>query len=123
MSTALWIVQGVLAAAFLVAGSMKLTRSKDQLADSMGWVDQFEQSHIRGIGAAEIAGALGLVLPGLTGVAPVLTPVAAVGLVALMVGAAITHARRGELPMIAVNVVLAAMAAFVAWGRFTDWPL
>lgn len=123
MNTALWIVQGVLAAAFLVAGSMKLTRSKDQLADSMGWVDQFEQSHIRGIGAAEIAGALGLVLPGLTGVAPVLTPVAAVGLVALMVGAAITHARRGELPMIAVNVVLAAMAAFVAWGRFTDWPL
>ncbi len=123
MNTALWIVQGVLAAAFLVAGSMKLTRSKDQLADSMDWVDQFEQSHIRGIGAAEVAGALGLVLPGLTGVAPVLTPVAAVGLVALMVGAAITHARRGELPMIAVNVVLAAMAAFVAWGRFTDWPL
>lgn len=123
MNTALWIVQGVLAAAFLVAGFMKLTRSKDQLSDSMGWVDQFEQSHIRGIGAAEVAGALGLVLPGLTGVAPVLTPVAAVGLVALMVGAAITHARRGELPMIAVNVVLAAMAAFVAWGRFTDWPL
>jgi len=63
------------------------------------------------------------VLPGLTDIAPVLTPVAAVGLVALMVGAAITHARRGESTMIIVNVVLAALAAFVAWGRFGPWPL
>jgi hypothetical protein len=55
-------------------------------------------------------------------VAPVLTPLAASGLVVLMVGAAVTHARRGETPMIAVNVVLGLLAAFVAWGRFGPWP-
>lgn len=123
METALWIAQGVLAAAFLMAGTMKLTRSKEHLSESMGWVEQFEQSHIRGIGVAEILGALGLVLPGLTGVAPVLTPAAAVGLVLLMAGAAFTHARRGEPPLIMVNLVLGLTAAFVAWGRFGSWPL
>lgn len=124
MNTTLWVLQAILALAFMMAGGMKLLRSKEQLATSMGWVEDFSPTAIRGIGMLEMLGALGLVLPGLTGILPILTPVAAVGLVALMIGAAITHARRGgEGTMIVMNVMLAAMAAVVAWGRFGSWPL
>jgi len=123
MPTALWIVQGILAAAFLAAGLQKLLRRREALAQSMGWVEDVRQTHVRAIGVAEVLAALGLVLPGLTGIAPVLTPVAATGLVLLMVGAAVTHARRGEPALIAVNVVLGLLAALVAWGRFGPWPL
>lgn len=123
MNVALWVVQGILAGAFLVAGLQKLLRPREALARSMGWVEDFQHTHVRGIGVAEVLGALGLVLPGLTGVAPVLTPVAAIGLALLMLGAAATHARRGEWPLIVVNVLLGGLAAFVAWGRLGSWPL
>jgi len=118
MNTALWIVQGLLAFAFLMAGFMKVSRSKDQLAGQMGWVEDFSQTQIRLIGFAEILGALGLVLPMLTGILPILTPIAAVGFVVLMLGAAATHIRRGESQMSMMTIVLALMAAFVAYGRF-----
>src|SRR5690349_7316776 len=98
---------------------MKLARSKEELAASgMGWTEGFGQGTIRLIGVLEVLAAVGLVLPALTGVAPVLVPLAATGLVLVMVGAIVTHARRGETPMIVVNVVLLVLAAVVAWGRF-----
>ena len=118
MNIALWIVQALLAVAFLGAGAMKLTQPKEKLVTSLAWAESFSPTSIKLIGAAEILGALGLVLPALTGIAPVLTPLAAVGLAVVMLGAIVTHARRGETPMIAVNVVLLALALFVAWGRF-----
>jgi DoxX-like family len=118
----LWIVAGVLAAAFLGAGLMKLVRPAKRLADSgMGWVEDFSPGAVKTIGALEVAAALGLVLPAALDVAPVLVPVAATGLVLLMAGAAVTHARRRESPMITVNLVLLALAAFVAVGRFAPW--
>lgn len=118
MNIALWIVQALLAVAFLGAGAMKLTQPKEKLVTSLAWAESFSPTSIKLIGAAEILGALGLVLPALTGIAPVLTPLAAVGLAVVMVGAIVTHGRRGETPMIAVNAVLLALALFVAWGRF-----
>lgn len=118
MNIALWIVQALLAVAFLGAGAMKLTQPKEKLVTSLAWAESFSPTAIKLIGAAEILGALGLVLPALTGIAPVLTPLAAVGLAVVMVGAIVTHGRRGETPMIAVNAVLLALAVFVAWGRF-----
>ena len=118
MNIALWIVQALLAVAFLGAGAMKLTQPKEKLVTSLAWAESFSPTSIKLIGAAEVLGALGLVLPALTGIAPVLTPLAAVGLAVVMVGAIVTHGRRGERPMIAFNVVLLALAAFVAWGRF-----
>lgn len=118
MNIALWIVQALLAVAFLGAGAMKLTQPKEKLVTSLAWAESFSPTSIKLIGAAEILGALGLVLPALTGIAPVLTPLAAVGLAVVMVGAIVTHGRRGETPMIAVNAVLLALAVFVAWGRF-----
>ena len=70
------------------------------------------------IGALEVLAAIGLILPAAFDVVPVLVPLAAVGLVALMIGAALTHARRREIPLIVVNLVLLALAVVVVWGRF-----
>jgi hypothetical protein len=65
-----------------------------------------------------LLGAIGLIVPPLVHIAPILTPLAASGLVLTMIGAIVTHARRGEFPNVAINVVLAIMATVVAWGRF-----
>ena len=120
MNIALWVVAGLLALAFGGAGFMKLTTPKEKLAENpnMAWTQDFSAGLIKFIGAAEVAGALGLVLPQAFGIAEVLTPLAAVGLVIIMLGAIVTHARRKEFPAIGFNVILGALAAFVAIGRF-----
>jgi len=118
MNVVLWIVAGLLAVAFLVAGLTKLLQPKEKLAATMGWVEDFSPGTVKLIGALEVLAAIGLVLPAALDVVPVLVPIAAVGLIALMVGAAITHGRRRETPMIAINVVLLVLAVVVAWGRF-----
>jgi uncharacterized membrane protein YphA (DoxX/SURF4 family) len=115
----LWIITGLLAAAFAGAGLMKLTQPKEKLAASgMGWTEQFSPAAIKAIGALEVAAAVGLILPAVLDIAPVLVAVAALGLVLIMIGAAITHARRKETPMIGANLVLLVLAAVVVWGRF-----
>jgi uncharacterized membrane protein len=119
VNVVLWIVAGLLAVAFLTSGLMKLSQPKKKLADSgMGWTEDFSDGAVKGIGALEVLGALGLILPAVFDVATVLVPIAATGLALVMLGAAVTHARRRENQMIVVNVVLLALAAFVAWGRF-----
>src|SRR3954470_24811508 len=97
----LWIVAGVLAAAFLGAGLMKLSQPRKKLADSgMGWVEDFSDGAVKGIGALEVLGALGLILPAVLNIAPVLVPLAATGLALIMAGAVVTHARRREPQLI-----------------------
>lgn len=120
MNMFLWVVAGMLAVLFAVVGIGKLTQSKEKLMaqPNLAWTEDFSPGTIKLIGAAELAAALGLVLPPLTGFAPVLTPLAASGLVIVMAGAAVTHARRGEARVIPVNVVLGVLALVVAWGRF-----
>jgi len=118
MNVVLWIVAGLLAVAFLGAGLTKLTQPKEKLAVTMGWVEDFAPGTVRLIGALEVLAAVGLILPAALDVVPVLVPLAAVGLVALMIGAVLTHARRREIPLIGVNLVLLALAALVVWGRF-----
>lgn len=121
MNVALWIVAGLLAVAFLAAGSLKLVKSKEQLAEEMdwGWVEDFTQQQIRAIGALEVLGAIGLVLPPLLGVAEWLTPVAATGLVLTMAAAAATHIKRKDDTVhVMPPVVLGLLALFVAIGRF-----
>jgi uncharacterized membrane protein YphA (DoxX/SURF4 family) len=114
----LWILQSVLAAAFLAAGAMKLAQPRERQVARMKWVEDVPEPGIKAIGALEVAGAIGLTLPGALGIAVVLTPSAAVGLAALMLGAAGLHARRSEPSRIATNVVLLALAVVIAWGRF-----
>jgi hypothetical protein len=119
MNTVLWVIAGLLSLMFLVAGIMKVARSKEDLAAAgMGWTADFSSGMVKGIGVLEVLAAIGLVLPAVTGVAPVLTPLAALGLVLLMIGAMITHGRRAEYPLIGVNLVLLVLAALVVWGRF-----
>lgn len=124
MNVALWVVAGVLAAAFLSAGALKLSQPKATLAAAgQGWVEGFPAGQVRAIGALEVTGAVGLILPAVLDIAPILVPIAATGLALIMVGAMITQARRNEQAAIGVNVVLATMAVLVAWGRFGPYPL
>ena len=119
MDVVLWIVAGVLAAVFLGSGLSKLAQPRKKIIDSgMGWAEDFSDGAVKAIGALEVLGALGLILPAVFDVAPVLVPIAAVGLALVMAGAAVVHARRKETPMVVANLVLLALAVFVAWGRF-----
>jgi uncharacterized membrane protein YphA (DoxX/SURF4 family) len=118
MNVVLWVLQGLLAIAFLAAGLMKISRPKEKLATNMGWVEDFSPGAVKAIGALEALAAVGLILPAATDIAPILTPLAAAGLILLMIGAAVTHARRGEQQMIGINVVLLLLAAIITWGRF-----
>ena len=120
MNTTLWIVQGILAMMFLMVGMMKLRKTKEEMAEKMAWVEDFTQSQVRNIGIVEVMGALGLILPMATGILPILTPLAALGLALTMVGAFMTHMRRKDpmVPMGVMNMMLFMMAAFVAYGRF-----
>ncbi|MCP2244292.1 DoxX family protein [Lentzea aerocolonigenes] len=119
MNIILWIIAGVLAAAFAAAGAMKLTQPKEKLAASgMAWTEDFGTGTVKLIGALEVLAAIGLILPAALGIAPVLVPLAALGLVLVMIGAIVTHSRRKETQVIGVNVVLLLLAAAVVWGRF-----
>jgi len=118
MDIALWIVQILLALAFGMAGFMKFTKPIEELAKQMAYVTDFAPRTVRIIGILEMLAAIGLILPWATNILPVLTPLAAVGLVLTMIGAALTHFRRKEYSGIIFNVVLLALAAFVAYGRF-----
>ena len=120
---ALWVAQGLLAALFLMAGLMKLTQPVDALAQQLPWVTSVPELLVRFIGLAELAGALGLVLPAALRVQPRLTVLAALGLVAVMVLATLFHVTRGELSVVPMNVVIAAHAGFVAWGRTRKAPI
>jgi hypothetical protein len=119
MNVALWIIAGLLAVAFLAGGAVKLTQPKEKLAASgMGFVEDVSAGTVKAIGALEVLAAVGLILPAVLDIAHVLVPLAAVGLVLLMVGAIITHLRRHEAQAIVVNLALLALAVLVAWGRF-----
>jgi putative oxidoreductase len=120
---ALWILQVILAAMFLMAGFTKVSTPLADLTTMMPWTADVPLAMVRFIGASEILGALGLLLPSLLRIKPVLTPVAAAGLVVVMVLAALFHATRGEFSAIGFNFVLASLAAVAAWGRFKKAPV
>ena len=123
MKYALWIVQILLALAFLAAGFMKLVMPVEQLAQNMVWVSDVPVWLVRFIGLAELAGGSGLVLPALTRIQPQLTPLAGAGLALDMFLAATFHFTRGEFGFIVPNLVLLALAAFVAYGRWKLVPI
>jgi len=118
MNTALWIAQGVLAAMFLMTGLLKSATPKEKLALKMAWANDFSAATLKLIGISQLLAAIGLIVPMLTGIAPVLTPLAATGLCIIMILGAAYHFRKNEMKSIPVNVVLFLLAAFVAYGRF-----
>ncbi len=119
MTVVLGFVQGLLAIVVLGAGASKLARGKAGLATDprMGWVEEFSATAVRNIGALEVAAALGLVLPWVLGVAPVVVPLAATGVLAIQLGAVMVHRRRQELKMLPLNGTIALFALVVAVGR------
>lgn len=122
MSTALWVVQWLLAAVFALSGARKIVASYDAYTSAMPWAKDFTPGTITTIGVLEVLAALGLTAAPLTGIAPVLAPTAAVGLALLMVGAVRVHARRRESGLVAFNLVLLALSVFTAAGRFGFEP-
>jgi uncharacterized membrane protein YphA (DoxX/SURF4 family) len=112
-SIALWTVQGLLAALFVFAGSMKFVMPMEEMTKDIAWPAWF----IYFIGAAEVLGGLGLVLPGLARIRPGLTPLAAAGLVIIMVGAVVSTLAIGGGAAALFPMVVGALAAFVAYGR------
>jgi hypothetical protein len=120
MNLTLWIVAGLLAVVYLLSGGGKLIVPKEKLATvpGGGWVEDFSAGSVKAIGALEVLAAVGLVLPAATDIAPILVPLAALGLVLIMVGAVITRLRRHEPKAMVADLVYLALAGFVAWGRF-----
>ncbi|MFD3458877.1 DoxX family protein [Nocardia fluminea] len=124
MNLALWIAAGLLAAVALLSGSFKTFVPKEKLAKApgAGWVEHVGAGTVKTIGVLELSAAVGLILPALLDIVPVLVPVTAVGWALLMAGAIVTHVRLREYPSIGANAVYLALAAFIAWGRFVIEP-
>lgn len=125
LNISLWVVQILLALLFLNSGLAKLTKPTEELTKmGMTFVSVLGEGVTRFIGLSELAGALGLVLPSVTRIAPKLTPLAGAGLTTVMILAALYHITQGEVsPLLAINFVLGGLAAFVAWGRFRAAPI
>src|ERR687896_2425603 len=124
MNLALWIVAGLLAVVYLLSGIGKLIVPKEKLAafPGGGWVEDFSAGSVKAIGALEVLAAVGLVVPAALDIAPVLVPLAALGLVLIMLGAVITRIRRHEPKAMVADLIYLALAGFVAWGRFVLEP-
>ena len=114
MNIAVWIIQGILALMFLMAGIMKSTQPKDKLLRSLPWVNDFSLQTVRFIGISELLGAIGIVVPQLTGICPILSPIAAVGLIVIMVLAFVSHLPKKEYKEVGFNTTLLILAVVVA---------
>jgi uncharacterized membrane protein YphA (DoxX/SURF4 family) len=118
MNVFLWIVQVVLAIMFAMSGLAKVLQPKAKLAGKYEWMHDVSQGTVWFIGLVEVLGALGLILPGATGIVPVLTPIAALGFAVLLILAGVLHVRRKELSALGITGFLLVLSVLVAWGRF-----
>ena len=117
-----WILSAILAVVYGGAGGTKLATPRQKLMKNpnMAWAADFTDSQVKGIAGLEVLGVLGVILPWLTGIAKVLTPIAAVGLALVAAGALVVHARRKEPKAFPINVVLLVVAVAVAVIRFSE---
>jgi len=123
LNITLWVAQGLLAAMFLMAGANKFFQSIEELAKMLPWVTDMPMGLVKFIGISELLGGLGLLLPSILRIKPTLTPLAALGLSIVMLLASIFHISRGEFSAIGMNIVLLAIALFIAWGRTKKVPI
>lgn len=122
MNIALWIVAGVFAFGYIAGGIVKLTMPYEKYAAKLGWPEDFTPANVRFMGVVEVLGGIGLVLPGLVSVAPILVPVAASCMALYMAGAITERIRRGEYKELLGDLVFLAAMVFIAWGRFAIEP-
>ncbi|MFF9915875.1 DoxX family protein [Streptomyces sp. NPDC013457] len=120
MHLALWIATGFLAVVALAGGVSKTFIPKEKLAVTPGgtWTGDSSVGFVKTLGGLELLAAAGLILPAVLDIAPVMVPVTSLCWVLLMVGAMITHGRRGESKFVALNLIYFAVAVFITWGRF-----
>lgn len=118
MNIALWIVASLFAFGFVAGGVIKQVWSYDRYAARLHWPEDFSPGKVKFMGVVEMLGGLGLVLPGLLGIAPVLVPVAASGMALYMAGAVTERVRRDEYKDLVGDLVFLGAMLFVAWGRF-----
>lgn len=123
LNITLWIAQILLAAFFSIAGYTKATSSVDQLYATINWSKDVHLTLVRFIGIMELLGCLGLLLPSILRVKPILTPIAAIAFIMLMFSAIIFHIFRGEASDIRMHLGIILVAAFIAWGRFEKVPI
>jgi DoxX-like family len=124
MNVALWVGAAMLAAVFVVSGTVKLVIPREKVAalnQAAEWTLDFSSAALKAIGVIELLGAVGLILPAVLTIAPILVPIAASGAVVLFACAAIMRWRRGERATVVVDLLYLALAAFVAAGRFGPW--
>jgi hypothetical protein len=116
----LWIAAGLLAVVALVGGISKTMLPREKLAAHNGgeWTGQASVGFVKTLGVLELLAAVGLILPAVLDIAPVMVPVTAVCWILLMLGAMITHGRLGQFKFVMLNSFYLALAAFIAWGRF-----
>jgi hypothetical protein len=119
MLIAVWIVSGLLALGYLASAAVKILRPQDKIVETMEWAAGWAPWRVKALGIIEILGAVGIIVPPLVGIAPVLAPIAAVGLVLYQVAAISVHVRRHDDPKgLLPNVILLLLAVFVAVVRF-----
>lgn len=123
LNIALWIVQGLLAIMFIMAGFMKSFQPVEELVKMLPWVESSPILLIRFIGMSELLGGIGLLLPSILRILPKLTGYAAIGIMIIMILAAGFHGMQGEWEAIPMNFILGGLAGFVAWGRLKQSPI
>lgn len=123
MHIALWIVAGLFAVGFIAGGIIKQVWSYDRYAAKLRWPEDFSPGKVKFMGVVETLGGLGLVLPGLLGIATVLVPIAASGMALYMAGAVTERVRRDEYKDLVGDVVFLGAMLFVSWGRFGPEPI
>lgn len=119
----LWIVQLLLAALFVISGIMKLGYPIDQLAALYPWTGQVPAVYVRLLGVVDLAGGLGLLLPSLLRIKPMLSVWAAIGIIVLMILATLFHILRGEASVTGFNMIVTLLAGVVVWGRTRKYPV
>lgn len=123
LNISLWVAQVILGGLFLMVGIMKVSTPLNELVKTLNWPAEVPLFMIRFIGFSEVFGGLGLLLPSLLRIKPILTPIAASGFVTVMLMAAGFHLSRGEFGSVLFSLVLGGLALYVAWGRFRMVPV
>ena len=123
VNSVLWVFQILVALVFLATGLLKVMLPKEKLEPRMSWVKEASISTVKTVGFLEILGAVGLILPAVTGILPWLTPLAAVGLTLTMIGAIVTHVRQAEYSRLWLPISLFILVVFIAYGRFVVVPI
>lgn len=119
MNLLLWVFQGLLALLFLATGTMLLITPRNKITERATWAEAFPPGFVKFIGGLEVLGAVGLIVPMAIDVLPWLTPLAAVGLGLLMVGAVVTHLRHREYPNALLPLVVLLLIAFIVYRRLS----